>query len=348
MKRLLQRQWQTGGWLSALLSPLSWLTALAVRLKRTAYRRGWRRATRIDVPVIVVGNIYVGGTGKTPFILALIAELQARGWHPGVVSRGYGVDVGAEARVGQGKLDADRFGDEPALIARSSGVPVAVHPRRALAAQALRLGYPEVDVVLADDGLQHLALARDIDIVVQDSRAIGNGRLLPAGPLREPAFRLHEVDALVTNLTGQPSLPPDQAGDTRVRRLTMRLQAGDAYRVTDGSRRPLREAATGRIAAAAGIGHPERFFSTLLEAGVQPILTLSLPDHYDYATSPFSAVDADCILVTTKDAVKCEHLDDPRIWAVTVSAHLSDPYFIDWLETRLHGRTPARNPGLPD
>ncbi|WP_345251485.1 tetraacyldisaccharide 4'-kinase, partial [Pigmentiphaga soli] len=203
MKRLLQRQWQHGGWLSATLTPLSWLAALAVRLKRAAYRHGWRRAERLDVPVVVIGNIYVGGTGKTPLLLALAAGLRARGWQPGVVSRGYGAEVGPQPRVGRGRLDPALFGDEPALIAREAGVPVAVHPRRVLAARALRGACPEVDVILADDGLQHLPLARDDEIAVQDGRGVGNGRLLPAGPLREPPSRLAEVDAIVTNVTGQ-------------------------------------------------------------------------------------------------------------------------------------------------
>ncbi|WP_345252266.1 tetraacyldisaccharide 4'-kinase, partial [Pigmentiphaga soli] len=133
-----------------------------------------------------------------------------------------------------------------------------------------------------------------------------------------------------------------RGGPTAPRRVSMRLEIGEAVRIADGLRRPLRElAAAGRVAAAAGIGHPERFFASLRAAGVEPAATLALPDHHRYDASPFAALAADCILVTTKDAVKCEHLDDPRLWAVPVSAHLSDPSFIDWLETRLHGRTPA-------
>lgn len=341
MKGLLQRQWQEGGWLATLLTPLAWVTGGLVALKRTAYRRGWKVATRLDVPVIVVGNIYVGGTGKTPFILAAIAALQERGWHPGVISRGYGVEVGPSPRVGQGPLDALLFGDEPALIARNAGVPIAIHPRRALAATALRAAYPDVDVILSDDGLQHLALARDIEVVVQDSRGIGNGALLPAGPLREPAARLAQVDAIVTNKTGATDAEPAPASTATPRRLSMRLHVTGLRRVSDGLKRALHTLPAGRIAAAAGIGHPERFFTTLRQAGIEPTITLPLADHYAYATSPFLGLDAEYILVTDKDAVKCVHLNDPRIWAVTVSAHLSDPTFYDWLDTRLHGRTPA-------
>ncbi len=341
LRTVLQRQWQTGGWLSWLLAPLSLLAALAVAAKRLAYRAGWRRTDRMGVPVVVVGNVYVGGTGKTPFIVAAARALRARGHRPGVISRGYGVRVGPAARVGCGRLDPADFGDEPALIAHQADVPVAVHPRRADAARALLAAHPHVDVILSDDGLQHLALARDVEIVVQDERGVGNGRLLPAGPLREPASRLRGVDAIVTNRSGGGSgaVPSAPAG---VRAVDMDLVIDGAWRLADGKRLPLAELGSmPRIAAVAGIGNPERFFATLRRAGIRLDTTLGLPDHYDYAHPPFAAIEADIILVTDKDAVKCPAVDDPRVWAVTVSAHLSDPAFFDWLETRLHGHTPA-------
>ncbi|MGK0558979.1 tetraacyldisaccharide 4'-kinase, partial [Bordetella bronchiseptica] len=203
LRRLLERQWRQGGWLSTLLRPLAALTGLVVARKRNAYLTGARAAWRAPVPVVVVGNIYVGGTGKTPVVIEVVRQLQARGWTPGVVSRGYGVDVGAAPRVGQGQLAAADYGDEPALIARATGAAIAVHPHRPRAVQALLRAHPGVDVVVSDDGLQHLALARDVEIVVQDERGVGNGRLLPAGPLREPAQRLADVDAIVTN-AGRP------------------------------------------------------------------------------------------------------------------------------------------------
>src|SRR5690606_34105196 len=139
-------------------------------LKRIAYLRGWKRSTQIPVPVVVIGNLYVGGTGKTPLLQETVKQLQERGWHPGIISRGYGAAPSKRPRVGHGKLDPSRFGDEPALLARTTLAPVAVHPERAAAAHALLLAYPETDVVLMDDGLQHLALQRDIEIVVQDER----------------------------------------------------------------------------------------------------------------------------------------------------------------------------------
>lgn len=332
---LLARQWQHGGWLSTLLRPLAALTARVVARKRAAYRDGRKPAYRAPVPVVVIGNIYVGGTGKTPMVIATVEALRARGYTPGVVSRGYGVKLGPQARVGQGTLEAAQFGDEPALIARATGAPVAIHPRRALAAQALLRAHPRVDVIVSDDGLQHLALARDVEIVVQDRRGVGNGRLLPAGPLREPASRLREVDAVVTNIgtAAGDAAPPQPAGP---RQVAMWLEPAEARRIEDGAMRPLASFA-GRpgVAAAAGIGNPERFFTTLRAQGITLAATLPLPDHHDYARSPFQALAAAAILVTSKDAIKCAALHDARLWEVPVRARFSDPHLFDWLARRL-------------
>ena len=336
---LLARQWQRGGWLSTLLRPLSGLTAWAVARKRKAYLDGARPAYRAPVPVVVIGNVYVGGTGKTPMVIATVEGLRARGYTPGVVSRGYGVKVGPQARVGTGALEAARYGDEPALIARATGAPVSVHPKRALAAQALLQAHPDVDVIVSDDGLQHLALARDVEIVVQDERGVGNGRLLPAGPLREPAARLLEVDAVVTNV-GTPGGQAQPAGaGGRPRQVRMWLEPGQARQIEGGATQPLADfAGQPRIAAAAGIGNPERFFATLRAAGIAPQPTLALPDHHDYAESPFKAVAADAILVTSKDAIKCAALGDARLWEVPVRAGFSDPDLFDWLAQALRQR----------
>ncbi|EHK63244.1 tetraacyldisaccharide 4'-kinase [Achromobacter arsenitoxydans] len=338
---LLARQWQLGGWLSTALLPLSALTARAVARKRARYASGEAAAYRAPVPVVVIGNIYVGGTGKTPMVIATVEGLRARGYTPGVVSRGYGVKVGPHPRVGLGDLEAARFGDEPALIARATGAPVSIHPRRPLAVQALLQAHPQVDVIVSDDGLQHLALARDVEIVVQDQRGIGNGRLLPAGPLREPASRLAEVDAVVTN-TGIPAPGPDARGASGPRQVRMWLEPGDARLIGGHATRPLSEfAGQPRIAAAAGIGNPERFFATLRAAGITLADTLALPDHYDYATSPFQDMKADAILVTSKDAIKCGALNEARLWEVPVRAAFSDAGLFDWLAQTLRARTPA-------
>lgn len=337
---LLARQWQDGGWLSTLLLPLSALTAWAVARKRQNYQDGTKTAYRAPVPVVVIGNVYVGGTGKTPMVIATVENLRARGFTPGVVSRGYGVKVGPHPRVGLGALEAARFGDEPALIARATGVPVCIHPKRAQAAQALLRAYPKVDVIVSDDGLQHLALARDIEIVVQDSRGIGNGRLLPAGPLREPASRLNEVDAVVTNVGTPDGAQAGHADSGQPRQVRMWLEPGDAKQIEGHATRPLAAfAQQPRIAAAAGIGNPERFFTTLRAAGLTLDATLPLPDHHDFTDSPFQALTADAILVTSKDAIKCASLNDKRLWEVPVQAGFSDPEFFDWLAQAL--RQPA-------
>lgn len=333
---LLARQWQHGGWLSNLLLPLSRLTAWEVARKRQGYLDGTRSAYRAPVPVVVIGNVYVGGTGKTPMVIATVQALRARGYTPGVVSRGYGVKIGPHARVGLGDLEASRFGDEPALIARATAAPVAVHPKRALAAQALLRAHPKVDVIVSDDGLQHLALARDVEIVVQDERGVGNGRLLPAGPLREPAERLREVDVVVTNIGTPGQEPPGASAGGRPRQVRMWLEPDGTRQVSGHGRRPLADfAGQPRIAAAAGIGNPERFFTTLRSAGIQLETALALPDHHDYAESPFQALKADVILVTSKDAIKCSALNDARLWEVPVRAGFSDPQLFDWLAQAL-------------
>jgi tetraacyldisaccharide 4'-kinase len=345
---LLRRQWQQGGWLSTLLRPLSAVAAAMVARKRLAYRSGRKTAFRAAVPVIVVGNLYVGGTGKTPVVIALTHALQAAGRRPGIVSRGYGARVGATPRVGCGALSPALFGDEPALIAAATQAPVAVHPRRTLAVQALLAAHPDIDVIVSDDGLQHLALARDLEIVVQDERGLGNGRLLPAGPLREPASRLAEVDAIITNRSGgaseaarAPAFPA-----TSARQVDMQLQPGEPTRLVDGARTTLAALAQAseqgsRTAACAGIGNPARFFATLARAGVRLSQRVALPDHYDYSRSPFTALLADTILITEKDAIKCAHLKDERLWAVPVWARFSDPGFLDWVIGRIGERPPA-------
>ncbi|WP_197424941.1 tetraacyldisaccharide 4'-kinase [Bordetella sp. N] len=361
--RLIQQQWQRGGWLSNLLLPLSALAWVGVTFKRAAYRRGWRQAYRAPVPVIVVGNIYVGGTGKTPVVVALVKALRDRGYTPGVVSRGYGVKVGQHAHVGRGDLSADRFGDEPALIARATGAPISVHPDRPRAARTLLSAHPEVDVIISDDGLQHLALARDVEIVVQDDRGVGNGRLLPAGPLREPPSRLADVDVIIDNVAEAVTPPAatatlatgatvaaspmsatapasTAAASRRPRHVDMWMELTEAWRLRDGQRRTLWELrddfAQDRIAAAAGIGNPQRFFASLRASGMPLAATVPLPDHYSYTHSPFRRVPADLILVTTKDAVKCLGLGDNRLWVVPAVPRFSDPQFFDWLVGVLH------------
>ena len=187
--------------------------------KRLWFERGLGHTYRAPVPVVIVGNLYVGGTGKTPVVIALVKQLKALGWHPGLISRGYGAKLGPSARTGQGELNASIMGDEPALLAEQTGAWIGVHPNRQLACQALLKADPAIDIIVSDDGLQHLALARDVEIVVQDTRGVGNGWLLPAGPLREPAKRLKTVDVVIHRQTGPraPSRPDTRTpfGDQR-------------------------------------------------------------------------------------------------------------------------------------
>lgn len=340
--------WQTPGLTSTLLLPLSWLVWVFVILKR----RRWQRnpAPRPSgLPVIVVGNIMVGGTGKTPVVIALVKGLQQLGWQPGVISRGYGArPVGEQPRTGTAPLDAADFGDEPSLIAAATGVPVAIHPKRALALETLHKHWPQVNVVIADDGLQHLALGRDIEIVVQDARGLGNGRLLPAGPLREPRSRLHSVDLIISNMTattGQeavtnrhrhkalPGLPP------QVPLVRMQLQPVSCTHLGSGEIVPWQQwrqrYGQARISAVAAIGQPERFFGMLRHQGLSLEKTLALPDHDSFDHPPFDRLDTTLILVTDKDAVKCRRHHDSRLWSVQVSPRFSDDGWVQRVHQQL-------------
>ena len=331
LTKWVMQQWQVRSWFSGLMTPLSWLTGAIVARKQTAYRTGKRQAHHPGVPVIVVGNILVGGTGKTPVVIAVTRYLQSRGWQPGILSRGYGTRQDDTPRVGERNLDPETFGDEPVLINRQTGAPIAVHPSRVKAAEALLHSYPHINVIVCDDGLQHLALARDIEIVVQDQRGTGNGRLLPAGPLREPATKLRDVAALITNRRDRDATGKPVAGSTHAGLPNRSPILVDMYAVPQDTRelsgpgvRPLAQWAERsrhiRVCAAAGIGQPDAFFSMLRRAGIVLASQIALPDHHDYRTSPFVGVEADIILVTAKDAVKCERLGDPRLWEVPISA----------------------------
>ncbi|WP_397475241.1 tetraacyldisaccharide 4'-kinase [Pusillimonas sp.] len=329
--------WQKKGLISTLMLPLAWVTGRVVAARK---RRAQALPTKLAPPTIVVGNLLVGGTGKTPVVIAVIKSLQARGWTPGVVSRGYGVQIGPEPRSGQGELAAADFGDEPSLIAASTGAAIAVHPQRDLARQALAANFPRVDVVVSDDGLQHLALSRDVEIIVQDARGIGNGRLLPAGPLREPASKLAEVDFIIDNSTAPNAGPPLQDDAQRsVEQVAMRLQPTFAENLGNGERVAWPEWVLRHrhrpIAAVAAIGQPTRFFDTLRQAGLKLTLTRALPDHHAYKHSPFPGISEDVIAITAKDGVKCRHVKDPRVWVVHIEAIFSNPAWLDRLEQKL-------------
>ncbi|WP_322095603.1 tetraacyldisaccharide 4'-kinase [Paraburkholderia bannensis] len=330
------RAWQERGALAWALSPLAAVFAAVSGARRAAFAAGWLKSVNVGVPVVVVGNVTVGGTGKTPTVIALVEALRAAGYTPGVVSRGYGAKIERPTAVTP-TTSAKACGDEPLLIARRTGVPVWVSPDRVAAAQALCAANREVDVIVSDDGLQHYRLVRDFELVVFDHRLGGNGFLLPAGPLREPLSR-HRDATLINN-------PFARALPDWPNTFALKLEPGEAWHLANPAlRRPLAQfggtpEAPQRLVAAAGIGSPERFFATLRAAGLAP-QTLPLPDHYDYATNPFSEVAADAILVTEKDAVKLGAWNDARIWVVRVQAAL-DHRLITLVVEKLRGRPSA-------
>lgn len=308
---LLQRHWWRArpSALARALQPLSWLYLGVARLHRAWWR--WRGATALPVPVVVVGNLIVGGAGKTPTVVALVHWLRARGWTPGVISRGYGRHGGAPREV-DAAATAHDVGDEPLLIARRGGAPVVVARDRVAAVWHLLQAHPRVDVVVADDGLQHPRLQRDLAIVVFDERGAGNGLPLPAGPLREPLPATVPPHTLVLyNATAPTTRWPGA--------LAQRTLAGavelDAWRrgepATGAALAALRDAP---IVAAAGIAAPERFFA-MLEAQGLTIERLALPDHHGYATLPWPP-DTPRVIVTEKDAVKidAQRLGATRLW----------------------------------
>jgi tetraacyldisaccharide 4'-kinase len=289
------------------LRPLSLIYGAVAGSRRYLYSKRWRKSTRISSPVVVVGNLSVGGTGKTPLVCWLVARLTDRGFKPGVVTRGYGGSAG-KVRLIDSFDDPHVVGDESILLARRTGAPVAIGRNRPAASRLLvNVG---CNVVVSDDGLQHYALARDCEIVVIDGdRRFGNGWLLPAGPLREPKARLAAADAIVVN-GGRALL--DGA-------LSMRLEARGALSLIGGVVRALDEFAGQSVHAVAGIGNPERFFNMLRAHGIE-VAGHPLPDHAHLRVADISFADERPVLMTEKDAVKCAGIAGPHHWYVPVSA----------------------------
>jgi tetraacyldisaccharide 4'-kinase len=297
------------GW----LLPLSALYGAATEFRRQTYAKRWRRSTRLGRPIIVVGNLSVGGTGKTPLVCWLVGQLAARGLKPGIVTRGYG-GSSRHPRLLQPGDDPRVVGDEPILLARRTQVPVAVGRERPAAAQLLIDA--GCDVIISDDGLQHYALARDCEIAVIDAeRGFGNGRLLPAGPLRESPARLARLDATVLNGAESGSagaLTIDGA-------LHMRLEASTTVALVGGRIADLKEFAGQSVHAVAAIGNPQRFFAMLRSNGIE-VEAHPLPDHAPLRLADISFADQRPVLMTEKDAVKCAAFAGPQHWYVPVSA----------------------------
>lgn len=320
-ERLLRLWYEQPSGLSA-LQPISWLYDAATSMRRTAYRRGWLRSRPVGKPVIVIGNLTVGGTGKTPLTVWLASRLRQHGIEVGLVSRGYGRRDGG-LRVVQSSSSWQEVGDEPLILHRRSGCTTVVASDRVAGAEELVARGAQV--VLSDDGLQHLRMARNCEIVVIDSaRGFGNGRVLPAGPLRESGSRARAADALVVNggVDGEPirGVPSELADGA----LRMRLVAGEARRVSGSEQKQPLEAFRGRpVHAVAGIGNPHRFFADLHARGLE-VIEHPFPDHHALSAADLDFGDGLPVLMTEKDAVKCRQVVGPELWYVPVEAAFSE------------------------
>jgi tetraacyldisaccharide 4'-kinase len=340
----LTRNWLRRGPLACALWPLSLVFRLLSGVRVALFRAGVLKSARLPVPVVVVGNIFIGGTGKTPLTIWLVQALQAAGMRPGVISRGFGSAADGAREVTAASTPA-QVGDEPLLIRQRTGCPVMVGRDRAATGRALLAAHPLVDVLVTDDGLQHYKLQRDVEIILFDGRGVGNGWLLPAGPLREPVGRRR--DFTVINTPQLTEALVRAVAPARATPIQMTLVGQHAEQLRDRSaRRSLAELAAQpglRIAAAAGIGNPARFFGMLKTAGLH-ITELPLPDHHDFQDRPFATLDADLILMTEKDAVKCAQIeelrDDPRLWVVPVTACI-DRTLADQIVEKCRGRSIA-------
>lgn len=311
----LQRAWMGRGPLAIALLPLSWLFIALTALRRLLYRCGVLRAEHLDVPVIVVGNLITGGAGKTPTTLALIELLRRQGRRPGLVSRGHGRTSTGIVHV-EPDTPAAQCGDEPLLLRLRGGVPVCVGADRVAAARALRRAHPETDIVVCDDGLQHLRLARDAQVLVFDERGVGNGWRLPAGPLRDPLPARVPPQSIVLYNAPAPSTP--LPGHLARRSLAGAVSLGGWWRGEAPSAAVL-ETLRGRpVLAAAGLAQPGRFFAMLRDRGLT-VVEQALPDHHPFAELRWPAGTTDVVL-TEKDAVKIRHerADAARVWVAAL------------------------------
>ncbi len=320
--------------IARLLWPASLLFGFAVFWRRLFYRLRIFKSHQIKIPVIVVGNLTVGGAGKTPLVLWIADFLGRNGRKPGIISRGYvlggaraaggSAAKGKEAKAANIGSDPAEIGDEPMLLSRRSGCPVWVSADRVLAATTLHRESPEVDVIIADDGLQHYALRRDLEICVVDRHGLGNGWLLPAGPLREPPSRLRSVDAVVAH------------GAAVSGKFKMELKGENLANLANATDvRPLKSFAGRKVHAVAGIGDPNRFFMQLARAGLK-VVPHPFPDHHAFRAGDFDFGDEAPVVMTEKDAVKCKRIARAHHWVLPVDA-APDPAFGRWLLEKLGG-----------
>lgn len=351
MLRKAPQFWERRGPTSILLWPLSWAYGRVVRARNLIQDLGLWHGMPAKVPVIIVGNVRVGGTGKTPIVIALAECLAQLGWQPGIISRGYGSAKLTAPFPVQSNSDPALVGDEPVLIARRTldRFPIWVYPKRQQTIHALLEKNPHVNVIISDDGLQHAGLkrwparegGRDVELVVRDARGEGNGFLLPAGPLREPASRERDATLFTGILKKSSSVNEYYAGR---RAFTLNGELGIAYQLNNPSHTQtlasLAQSHASNMTAVAGIGNPQRFFDDLAARGVSA-KGIALADHSTFAPSFFADIQADCILITEKDAMKCQTITDERIWVVPLSLTIPDTLSV-WLQSILERPDPNR------
>lgn len=338
--------WLSRGWIACLLWPLSLLFFLVVAIRRFAYKNRWLSSVRLPVPVVVVGNIFVGGTGKTPVVIWLFNVLKKAGFTPGIISRGYGAHAKNPLIVKENS-PVEQVGDEPLLISQKTQAPLVVCHSRVAAGLALLEAFPQVDIIISDDGMQHYALERDIEIMLFDNRGGGNQWMLPAGPLREPVSR--HGDFTIINGHNYPS-----PGNPIYKNPIFKMELINVYAyqlVNPQNKCLLTQIKSKALLAAAGIGHPERFFASLRKAGLT-FDTLSLADHYDFKKNPFESLQVDTILLTEKDAVKCASSPmlskDERLWVVPAEAKMDSNELEKNIVERCRGCQLDRRISLPN
>ncbi|MFW5431728.1 MAG: tetraacyldisaccharide 4'-kinase [Methylophilaceae bacterium] len=311
MHDLILRAWHhKNAFYYLVLIPLSWIFSILASLRRCGYKIGLLKSHKLAVPVVIVGNINMGGSGKTPVVMWLADQLKKEGYHPGVISRGYGVKNGQPVSVQQASLAAE-VGDEPLLIARRCDCPVWVGISRVEVGKALIKAHPECDVIISDDGLQHYRLQRNIEIVVVDQQTAAGQRLLPAGPLREPLSRLQTVDAIICH--GEKTISGA---------FEMQLEGQTFYNLSNpASKVTLAHFKNKVVAALAGIGKPERFFDYLSGLGLN-FKSLSFDDHHAFTAQDLNDIECEALIMTEKDAVKCEAFAKSHHWVLPVEAKM--------------------------
>lgn len=314
----LEQAWYERNGLTQLLRPLSWIFLVLVTVRRFVYRLKILKQVKLPIPVIVVGNISVGGTGKTPLVIWIANYLKQAGYKPGIISRGYGGKARTWPQQVRPDSDPTMVGDEAVVIARRTTCPMAVGPGRVEDVQAL-LKYANVDIIVSDDGLQHYALGRTVEIAVIDGiRRFGNGYCLPAGPLRELRSRLEDVDYRVTN------------GVAAQGEIAMRYQTDKAINLISSEIRQINEFKNQPVNAIAGIGNPDRFFNFIRTNGIR-INTCAFPDHHAFTATDISFPDDEILFMTEKDAVKCQRFARENWWYIPVDAVLPDDFGVHLL-----------------